>query len=616
MANKRVVCESLLTAAMTVVLASCSAAGETDESERGAQPGGEAGGDIPPAEPDEPWDDACTGPHCSIDLHSLVDCDGKVLMECPPNQGCAGTSCVPACQSASENKSTFGCDYYAVTPDVVMDGAGACFAAFIVNTWSSPVTLSVDFGGQPLDVSKFAYIPRGTGASTQYQRLAGGVLPAGEIAILFLNRNGPWMPPLALDMNCPVGIDPAIMTGDTAVHGTGRGRAFHIGTTAPVVAYDIYPYGGGRSAVTSATLLLPTSSWDTNYVSVDAYGGSVSIPGLPLPGPVMAIVAQANGTTVTIRPSMGLDGNPGAGIPSTPAGVPATYSLARGEVLQFAQGTQLAGGVLQSNLPIGLWGGASSLGIVSCCADSAHQQIPPVRALGHTYVGVRYRNRYDGVNESVPWRLVGVVAETKLAWEPARPPGAPASLDLGQVAEFSAPGPFLVHSQDGEHPFYMAAYMTGAGSFDPNENDGRGDPEFVNMIPSTEFLSRYVFFTDPTYPETDLVVVRQRGKTGFAPVSLDCAGELGGWQPVDPAGRFEFTRFDLVRGNFEPQGKCDNGRHEMTSPIPFGVTVWGWGSAATGVQGKGFNTQYASYAYPAGAGVKPVNSVVVPPVPR
>ncbi len=141
----------------------------------------------------------------------------------------------------------------------------------------------------------------------------------------------------------------------------------------------------------------------------------------------------------------------------------------------------------------------------------------------------------------------------------------------------------MVRSQDAQHPFYMSAHMTGAGAFDPQTSDpnasadGRGDPEFVNVIPPAEFLESYVFFTDPTYPETNLVVVRVKGPKGFRDVTLDCAGPLGGWQPVGASGRFEYTRFDLVRHNFEPQGKCDNGaptrsqEHEPLRPHRVGV---------------------------------------------
>jgi hypothetical protein len=50
----------------------------------------------------------------------------------------------------------------------------------------------------------------------------------------------------------------------------------------------------------------------------------------------------------------------------------------------------------------------------------------------------------------------------------------------------------------------------------------------------------------------------------------------------------------------------------MTSDLPFGLTVWGWGSALS----RGFYSQAVSYAYPAGASVKPVNTVIVPAAPK
>ena len=190
---------------------------------------------------------------------------------------------------------------------------------------------------------------------------------------------------------------------------------------------------------------------------------------------------------------------------------------------------------------------------------------------------------------------------------------------LGQVAEFRATGQLVVRSQDALHPFYMSAHMTGAAQFDPEQQnpptgsaDGRGDAEFVNIVPPAEYLDKYVFFTDPTYSETNLVLVRAKGPDGFADVNLDCLGVVDGWQPLGAAGKYQYTRVDLVRQNFQPQGNCNNGRHEISSKQPFGLTVWGWGSAATG----SFNTQYVSYAYPGGAGVAPINTVEVPTVPE
>jgi hypothetical protein len=50
-------------------------------------------------------------------------------------------------------------------------------------------------------------------------------------------------------------------------------------------------------------------------------------------------------------------------------------------------------------------------------------------------------------------------------------------------------------------------------------------------------------------------------------------------------------------------GGCQNGVHTASSAQPFGLTVWGY-------------DYYASYAYPAGMRVAPINDVVVPPVPQ
>ena len=554
----------------------------------------------------------CSGPHCSSDLHTLVDCNGNVLSTCPPDQGCTPTGCVPACASAIENQSNVGCENYAVTPDGILGDTGACFAAFVANTWTTPVTLTVDYGGQTLDPSTFAFIPSGTGQNVKYTPITGGQIPAGQVAILFLD-DVPGAPLPGLDLNCPTGITAALSPTDSATHGTGLGKAFHFTASSPVVAYDIYPYGGGQSAVTSATLLLPTSAWATNYIAVDAFGSN------PVSPPFVQFVAMEDGTSITIKPAAAIVAGPG--VAAAAAGVPQTYLLSQGQVLQFTQGASLGGSVVQSDKPIGAWGGATALSIEACCDDSAHQQIPPIRAFGSEYVGVRYRNRYDGIEESPPWRLIGAVPGTKLTWDPAPPVGAPLTLTLGQITQLDTNGPFSVHSQDAQHPFYVSAHMTGGALYDPSQNpqtpdapaDGRGDAEFVNVVPPAEFLDKYVFFTDPTYSETDLIVVRVKGAKGFADVTLDCAGTLTGWMPVGKAGNFEYTRVDLVRDDFQPQGNCDNGRHEMQSATPFGLTVWGWGSAATGEVGLGFYTQYVSYAYPAGAGLSPINTVVVPP---
>jgi hypothetical protein len=156
----------------------------------------------------------------------------------------------------------------------------------------------------------------------------------------------------------------------------------------------------------------------------------------------------------------------------------------------------------------------------------------------------------------------------------------------------------------------MATYMTGG-----DNAGGEGDPEWVNVVPTEQYMNSYTFFTDPTYPETNLVLVRRPGPHGFADVNLDCLGTVTGWQPLGP---YEFTRVDLVTGNFENVGNCSNGAHVMKSNLPFGVTVWGWGSSKTGGStGTEPNySQYVSYAYPAGMRLGQINGTLVLPDPK
>ncbi len=531
---------------------------------------------------------------CSGDLRSWIDCNGNPIFTCPPDQGCAAGKCVPACEAAAANKSSVGCDYFVYPPP--SHGAGtSCTGAFVANNSGVPVKLAIERGTQTFSPDQFAYLPTGNGPSITYTPLSGGTIPAGAVALVLLNQEGG---------ACPAGLKAA--TGPVAVKETGRGQAFRIRTTMPVVAYDIFPYGGGSSAVTSATLLIPTTAWGDNYVGTTAHPQTIDNA-----NPWLGVVAAEDGTQVTIRPKVAIA--PATGVVGGAAGQPTTYTLKAGEYVQLSQPADLTGSIIEANKPVGSWAGnrcsAVPQGKIAC--DGMHQQIPPVRALGASYVAVRYRNRHEGVEESPPWRVVGAVDGTTLTFDPPQP-GAPSTIAAGELAMFDAPGPFVVRSQDDKHPFFFAGYMTGcAVPGQPAPLGCAGDPEFVNVIPPDQYLSSYVFFTDPTYPDTNLVFVRRRASDGaFKDVTLDCAGPLTGWKSV--GNDFEYTRVDLIKGDFVKQGSCDNGRHEAKSAARFGLTVWGWGSELT----KTFSTSAVSYAYPAGASVRPINDLVIPAGPK
>ncbi len=561
---------------------------------------------------------------CSADFSQVIDCEGNVVETCPEGQQCGAGVCMAPCDAAAANQSSVGCDYYAVTMSTMGGGFGGCFVSFVSNTFDEPVHIQATWNGSTIDLGTHAAIPSGSGPSLTYSPYnpATGLAP-GEVAILFLAndpvQHGTWVAPAA----CPI---PAAVGLDAHVHwnlsiDTGRAHGFHITTDKPVVAYQMLPFNAAYATTTGATLLLPTSAWDVNYIAAMAYRSALW-QGLEIP-PSMAIVAKEDGTEVTLLPKVAIE--PGYDVEGGAENQPVTYSMQAGETIELIQNGELTGSPILSNKPIGLFAGHLGLRIPFDMDYSEHaeQQIPPVRALGSEYAVAGYRDRVPGYLENRLHRIVGAVDGTVLTFDPPIA-NAPATLELGTVAEFASDQPFVVSSQDADHPFMVFSYMSGSGNIaNAGGPAGYGDAEFVRSVPGLQYLSHYVFFTDPTYPETNLVIVRRKAKSGFAEVELDCLGTVSGWQNVGDGSRYQYTHVDLSRHDFEPQGACDNGRHEMWSDAPFGLWVWGWGGPETRANEslpcdntKADNSCDVSYAYPAGENVIPINTVVVPPIPR
>lgn len=519
---------------------------------------------------------------CSDDLQSSVDCRGAVT-QCPAGLGCSPGGCIDACAAAAAAGSTIGCDFYAAAVPPQSETQGSCYSAFVANTWNGSVTLTVQRAGQTLDVSSFARIPRQSGTTLTYEPLpvvdGGVVLPQGQMAVLFLAEWDYGGNPPVYYVGCPTA--PALRA-EFQLDGTGQFPSFHITTSAPVVAYDMYPYGGASSHVTSSTLLIPTSAWGTNYVGAtpaDSLAGIMH--------PYLQLYGQEDNTQIAIQAQVAIQG--GGGIPGAAANTVARYTLAKGQVLQLSQAAQLSGALIRSDKPIAVWGGHACmqvpLGVDAC--DSGHQQLPAVPLLGSEYLAVRHKARAG--NENAIWRFVGAVDGTTLTYDP--PVGGPSAINAGQTVNFSSPGPFRVFSQDANHIFYVAQLMTGGET-----NNDRGDPDFVSLVPWQQYLKSYLFFTDPTYASTDLVFVRPLGSDNqYHDVTLDCLGVVPNWFGIG-ASNYQYARVSWTNAS----AGCTNGVHTAKSDAPFGLTVWGTDS-------------YTSYGYPAGMSVRPINTVVVGP---
>ncbi|CAN5821089.1 hypothetical protein BH09MYX1_BH09MYX1_29950 [soil metagenome] len=525
---------------------------------------------------------SCT--QCSGDLKSILTCGDNptVVQTCTGDQGCGPNGCINACDAAAANKSSIGCDYYALPADgwnanYSSGGSpGNCFAAFVANNWNSPMKVSVVWKGPTLDATTFSYIPPGRGNAITYQPVPSTGIPTGKMAIVFLNQTNDAGG--SFKVNCPAGVKAAIENEDMVIHSTSKGHAVELKTSVPAVVYDVYPYGGAASFISSATLLLPTTAWDTNYVSMTMSTYSSFPPGIDF-------VARENNTQVTVLPSNAIVG--GTGVAAAAKGVATTYNLQQGELIHLTQTADLSGSIIQSNVPIGVWG-----------------------------------EHFCMVQDQPPkWSILGAVDGTTLTYDPAVPAG-PKALARGQRIDFDGPTSFRIKSQDDKHPFYLMGHRPGydcdaahqqippvkalgseyvaVGNESANYNIG--GPESVSVIPPQQFLKDYIFFTDPTYGWTEVSLTRGKASDNtYKDVTLDCLGTVTGWTPIGASGYQSAHAF--LQQNHAAVGGCNNGLHNIKSDSPFGITVWGYDSAS-------------SYAYPAGASVKPINTVVVPPIPN
>ncbi|MDB5212322.1 MAG: hypothetical protein JWO86_249, partial [Myxococcaceae bacterium] len=406
---------------------------------------------------------ACTGHRCSRDLHSVVDgCTDQTVEACSAEMGCAGGHCVSACDSAAASQGSIGCSFWTVPPDVGHESQTSCYAAFVANTWSTPVKVTAEYGSAALDISNSVYRAKTAADGTIAYDPLLGTIPPGEVGIVFLAQGEP-----AVGNNwigCPDGVNVAFHDNPIKQHGTTIYDAFHLSTDAPVSAYSIYPYGGAKSYIPSATLLIPSASWGTSYFLVDGWpasaGGSL---------PFIQIVAQQDDTEIKMRPTV--DVKDGVGVSGSPHGFVGTWTLKRGQVLELSQLDSLAGTPVQTNHPVAVFGGSQCVDVPSNSAacDSLHQQIPSVGQWASKYSAVPYETRRVAMQpppaEAVIWKVVAARDGTTLTYEPTTPRDAPTTLAAGQIATFTADAPFTVKSQGNDYPFYVAVYMSGATQY-------------------------------------------------------------------------------------------------------------------------------------------------------
>jgi IgGFc binding protein len=361
---------------------------------------------------------------CSGDLHDVIGPDGTVVETCPPDQGCANGACVPACQAAAASKGSVGCDFLVSTPGFAFGILPPCFAAFLANNWGTNAQVTLSRAGASLDPTAFGRVPDGTPAASGWPAVSPSGVPANDVAVFFLSSDPSSANP-QMDGGTPLGCPaPDAVNAGTAVvdttygptqalYSSGRGQSFHIVTSVPVSLYDMLPFGGAKSWLPSAQLVLPTTAWGENFIAVspkECTGGKcVSTGGLEW----LQVLGTTDGTTVEIRPVQTLPASRSGDVVAAPAGQASTYAVNAGEFIQWGYNADLSGTIFSSDNPIGVVSGAflcldGTTSPQGGGCDSAHQTMLPVGALGFEYVVQPYATRRSSLQpESIPYRLMG-----------------------------------------------------------------------------------------------------------------------------------------------------------------------------------------------------------------
>jgi hypothetical protein len=511
---------------------------------------------------------------------------------CAADEACQSGVCVNACDAARAERSTVGCDYYAVDLDnaygegeilggVFPNPSEEQFAVVLANpgdvTVGARVTLNEGPPGGPLleqIVGDWAIAPRG---------LVRIDLPAREIDGSVTANDGP---------------------------GTFlSSRAYRIRTNYPVVAYQFNTIV--QSYSNDASTLIPISALGTHYrVMTHTSANPLDVselgfppePGFPDHGTLTVVGTEAE-TRVQVTVSADVLG--GGGVPATPKGGLVEVTLGPYDVLNLetrpitvsevmaGELADLTGSVVTADRPVAVFAGAERVGIApadwdpgeeggGCCAEHIEEQLLPTTAWGTHYAVARspVRSSVPGRPEPDVYRIMadrdGTTVNTDLD-----PPHDVILLDENQWVQLSSTRSFAVES-DG--PIAIQQLLVSQDVVEFWRPGHAGDPSMISMPAVEQYRDDYVFLVPDTF-DSDYVVISQPVGTA---VELDGDPSGTGACSSAPGGTVSGVAYETVT--------CPlvDGTHRVRADRPVGIFVYGYHSAG-------------SYAYFGGSNIQVIN---------
>jgi hypothetical protein len=470
---------------------------------------------------------------CGGDGFDIVRCSGdgdslQTLGRCEPENGelCSGEgTCENACDVTRAQRSYEGCEYWAVDLDNAVTNdlgpaAAQQYSIVITNPLEIPASVKVEVNdappGEPPILREVA--------STFLDRVVGG----GDLKTINLD---------AREVDCST--DPRRNDGSGTCLSS---HAFHITSTAPIVAYQFNPLENVAVFSNDASLLLPQSALGQDYLvlswpqtlaitSESATNGGTNLRAF------LTIVGSEEATGVSVRLSTST--LPGNGIPAGHAGDELQFTLGPFDVVNLETDGFMAdftGSQIKASKPIAVFTGSeasdaplfTTLATRDCCADHLEEQLFPETAFGHTYVATKSPRRsfyvhtagWDvAVNETEPedWRILATVGEFSsgtLVHTNLPPPNDEISLGRGQFVTLESGRDFVIWS---DKPIAVGQLQTGqqtTGIPTTTPSGQRipgGDPSFTVLPPVEQWKSKYVFLVPNKYHFDFLLIGMPKG---------------------------------------------------------------------------------------------------------
>jgi hypothetical protein len=346
-------------------------------------------------------------------------------------------------------------------------------------------------------------------------------------------------PPFSTTVNVTAGTLSTVnvpLAVDVSSNGIIENKGIHITSDNPVTVYGMSQEG----ASTDAYLALPVDAIGTDYyvMSYTKTIGTVQ----------MTIVATEDNTSVTITPTAS-----GGGFT---AGVPGNVVMNEGQVFQLrATSGDYTGSRVVSDKPISVFGGNECVNIpvgFTYC-DFIVQQMVPTSGWGQSFVTVPLATRTGGDifrimagENSTDVSINGVVV---------------ANLNAGDFYETS------LASTSYNRITANKPILVGQFSKSTSADGVTSDPFFALVPPDEQFLNNYIISAGtPNIPINYLNITSPSANTGS--VQVDGATVPGGSWTVIPGTTFSGAQVPI-----------SSGIHTVTSNLPIGLLVYGFGPA-------------------------------------